>query len=102
MPAKQCTTSGVRRSQSRTNSSKSATCASSGMHVAVERGGNVVQPQPEMIFRRDAARPVDADFVAEQRHDVARAGVLDGFVQARQRADVNHRIKTMSSLMAFI
>ena len=61
--------------------------------VAVERSGNIVEPQPEMIFRRDAARPVDAVHVADQRHDVARTGVLDGFVQARERTDVNHGIK---------
>ena len=49
-----------------------------------------MQLQPEMIFRRDAGRPLDAGFVAEQRHDMARAGVVDGFMQARERADVNH------------
>ena len=34
-----------------------------------------------------------ARLVADQRYDVARAGVFDGFLQARERADVNHGIK---------
>ena len=51
-----------------------------------------MQPQPEMILRRDAGRPLEAGLVADQRHDMARAGVLDRFVQARKRADVNHGI----------
>ena len=50
--------------------------------IAVERRGNVVQPQPQMVFRRDRGRPFDAGFIAEQRHDMARAGILDGLMQA--------------------
>ena len=55
-----------------------------GHDVAVERRGNIVQPKPQMILRRDAVRPHHITFVADQRHDMARAGVFDGFMQARE------------------
>ena len=55
-----------------------------GHDVAVERRGNIVQPQPQMIVRRDALRPHQIRFVADQRHDMARAGVFDDFMQARE------------------
>ena len=52
-----------------------------------------MQPQPQMVLRRDGMRTHHIAFVADQRHDMARAGVFDGFVQARERADVNHGVK---------
>src|ERR1700722_3818792 len=61
--------------------------------VAVERRGNIVQPQPQMVLRCDALRPHQIRFVADQRHDMARAGVCDDFMKARERADVNHDIR---------
>ena len=46
----------------------------------------------KMIFRRDRGRPLEARLVADQRYDMAGADVIDGFVEARKRADVNHGI----------
>ena len=65
--------------------------------VAVERRGNIMQPQPQMIFRRDAVWTHHIGFVADQRHDMARAGIFDDFMQARERADVNHGIRNLAS-----
>ena len=58
--------------------------------MAVERLGNVVHPQPEMVLRRDIGRTFQTGLEADQRYDVARAGVFDGLVQAGKRANVNH------------
>ncbi len=69
--------------------------------IAVERGGNVVKPQPQMVLRRDTRRPLQADFVAEQRHDMAGAAVFDGFLQTRKRADVNHGIKRLPLSLSY-
>jgi hypothetical protein len=43
-----------------------------------------------MILWRDARRTLYARLVAEQRHDMPRAGTFDDFVQTCQRADVDH------------
>src|ERR1700733_1425162 len=58
--------------------------------VALEWGGNVVQAEPKMMFRRYACRPLQACLIADQRHHMARAGIFDGLLQARKRADVDH------------
>jgi hypothetical protein len=58
--------------------------------MAVEWQANVVQSQPQVILRRNTVRPLDVEFVAKQRHDVAGASACDGFMQAGERADVNH------------
>lgn len=63
-----------------------------GQDAAFERQGNIMQPQPQMILWRDAFRPFDLEFVAEQRHDVASADPGDGLLQAGKRADVNSGI----------
>ena len=41
-------------------------------------------------------------FVADQGHDVARAGVFDGFMQARKRTDVNHGTFEICALSTLI
>ena len=61
--------------------------------VTIDRRGNVMQPQPEVVLLDDGARPIDPDFVADQRHDVSCAGTFDRLMQARERANVNHGIK---------
>ncbi len=58
--------------------------------IAIERRADVVQPQPEVIFRLDGARSLDARLVADQRDNMAGAGVFDRFVQPCERTDVNH------------
>src|SRR5271155_2583839 len=58
--------------------------------VALEWGGNVVQAEPKMMLRRYARRPLQARLIADQRHDMARAGIIDSLLQARKRADVDH------------
>ena len=58
--------------------------------VAVERPGDVVHAEDEMVLRHDAAGPLHQVGVLEQRHHMARAGLRDGLVQAGEGADVNH------------
>src|SRR3974390_300861 len=50
-----------------------------------------------MVFRRDAGRPCHARFVADQRHDMARAGLFYGLFKSCERANVNHGRKRVVS-----
>jgi hypothetical protein len=43
-----------------------------------------------MIFRRDAEWARHAPFIADQRHDMARAGLFHRLFKPRQGANVNH------------
>ncbi len=61
-----------------------------GQDAALLGLADVVQPQPQMIFRRHLRRPHHVGLIADQRHDVACADVRDGSMQAGERADVNH------------
>jgi hypothetical protein len=48
-----------------------------------------------VIFFADAVRPVDAILVGQQRHDMPRTGIRDGFVQAGEGANVDHGIERL-------
>src|SRR5262245_8858409 len=58
--------------------------------VAGERLRDVVHAKDEVVRRRNRVGPADKVNILEQGHDVVRAGILDGSVQARKRANVNH------------
>src|SRR5262249_43637242 len=58
--------------------------------VAVLGLANVVQLQPQMIFRGDRGRTRQVGVVRQQRNDVAGSGRRDGLVEPRQRTHVNH------------
>ena len=45
-----------------------------------ERRRDIVKPQPQMVLRCDAGRPLDLGFIAKERHDVARTRPFDRFV----------------------
>jgi hypothetical protein len=61
-----------------------------GMGVAVEWLGDVIHAEDQMVLDPDAGRPLHAVDDPQQRDDVTGAGLLDGVVQACERADVNH------------
>src|SRR5215218_5161916 len=61
-----------------------------GYHIAVERVGNVVHAENEVIVLEDAFGPLHEVHILEQGHDVARAGVQNSFLQTGEGADVNH------------
>ena len=59
--------------------------------VTVKRRRDVVLSKPEMVFGDYRRRPFNCRLVPDQGNDVQRAGLFNGFVQARERANVNHR-----------
>ena len=63
-----------------------------GMGVAVHRLDDVVHAEDQVVVRDDAVRPLHPVDHAQQRDDVARAGFVDGVVQAGEGADVNHEL----------
>ena len=58
--------------------------------VTVKGRGDVVQSQPKMIFGDNGTRPFNWRLVPNQRYDVQRTSLLDGFMQAGERTNVNH------------
>ena len=64
------------------------------MGVAVDRRGDVVHAEDEMVAGRNAARALDPVDQPQQRHNVARLGLRDGVVQAGEGADVDHAMSS--------
>jgi hypothetical protein len=61
-----------------------------GHGVAFHRHGDVVDRQHEMVFRRDVARPLNPVGQPQQSDDMARPGLIDRGVKAREGTDVDH------------
>src|SRR5216684_5575939 len=59
-------------------------------YVAVLGSTDVVQLQPQMIFRRDRGWTRQIGVVRQQRNDVEGSGCRDGLIEPRQRTYVNH------------
>src|SRR5262245_28469244 len=58
--------------------------------VAGEWLRDIVHAEDEVVCRCNRVGPSNEVNILEQGHDVVRAGVLDGPVEARKRTDVNH------------
>ena len=61
-----------------------------GMGVAIDLAGDVIHAENEMVLGGDRGRPLHQMMIAQEGDDVARAGLIDGVMQPRQRADVDH------------
>ena len=90
-PAKQWISSGSARSQAPTKAMQLAHMRFGRQHLARLRFDDVGDADVEMALGGYGRRPLDRRAGIEQRHQRARAGRGDGFVDPRQRADVNAR-----------
>src|SRR5262252_6897289 len=59
-------------------------------HTALQGCADVVQLQPQMIFRRDHSRTIQVGFVGQQRNNVAGSGRRNRLMEPRQRTYVDH------------
>ncbi len=59
-------------------------------YVAFLGRADVVQPQPQMIFRRNCCRTRQVVLMRQQRNNVAGSGRPHGLMEPRQRTYVNH------------
>src|SRR6478736_5506529 len=60
--------------------------------VTVHWLGNVVHAEDEVVALGDVNRPLHPVGMLEQGDNMQRAGLIDCFMEARKRADVDHRI----------
>src|SRR5262245_54465534 len=64
-------------------------------HISVERLGDVIHTEDEVITRHYGLRPPHEVDVLEEGHDVASTSVYDGFVETGEGADVSHSCVTL-------
>ena len=60
-----------------------------GRDMPVARLADVVHAQEEVVAGRDAGRSIEIVLDAQQGHDVARPGLVDRGLHAREGADVD-------------
>ncbi len=102
MPAQQWMTIGAARSQPRTKSTRLFDMLVVRRHVAVERLGDVVHAQEEMIVAPTRRRPLHLVVDAEQGDDMARAGLRDRVVQPRRASRRGSSSPSMFRIMIAI
>jgi len=64
-----------------------------GRQVAVERFGDIVHAQYEVIGRSDTLGTLHPVDLLEQRHDMACAAFGNDLVQVGQATNVNHQVR---------